>query len=335
MAGPLGNRTPGWWIRRALVSSGAVALTLAGGLALVSVLLTEPLERSADAHPAAPSEPPSTGSSLVGVEAATATSGPAALAEEVTPLTPTRKPLSWPEKRVDGTPAKQFLLDYLLEVQSILAAVKTYTATFRKQERIEGVLGPEQTIALKLRHEPLSIYMRFLDHDAGKEVIYFPERFDNFLIGHKGGLARRLLPRLKLAPDSPLALAENRRPVNEAGLARMVDRLVEYRRLDLKDADAVTILDRVTNDEGLLRYQALHLHEIQTDERPFARVEVLFDPVTLLPVQFTGYDWPDRALGQSEPQLGERYSYSDVQFDAPLEDLDFDPANTLYEFRRF
>src|SRR5262249_48909601 len=71
---------------------------------------------------------------------------------------PARKPLEWPEDRLDGEPAKRLLLDVLLAGRERLNAASGYTATFRKQERINGKFGPEQTMLMKVRHQPFSIY---------------------------------------------------------------------------------------------------------------------------------------------------------------------------------
>ncbi len=118
--------------------------------------------------------------------------------------------------------------------------VEGYTATFRKQERIGGKLGPEQTLAMKVRNRPFAIYLKFLAPKAGKEVVYAEGHHDNKVIAHNGDWTRRLVPRLAVAPDSPLALADSRHPVTEAGLVNLPDKLLHFRKLDMGDPDAVT-----------------------------------------------------------------------------------------------
>jgi hypothetical protein len=240
----------------------------------------------------------------------------------------------WPEGRLEGNAAKRLLLDTMLAVQGRLKNVAGYTATFRKQERIDGVLGPEQTMAMKIRHHPFAIYLKYLSPNAGKEVVYAEGHHDNKIIAHSGGVARFLVPRLAVLPDHPLALADTRHSITEAGLANLTDRLLSFRRLDLDDPDAATILDRATDANGRPWLRSLHTHPHYDGRRPFARVEILYDPETRLPLRIDNYDWP--APGhEGDLLLAERYIYEDVDLGAVLTGLDFDPANPAYAFHRY
>lgn len=241
--------------------------------------------------------------------------------------------LAWPEETLSGMRAKQLLLDVLLAAERRLDAVGGYTATLYKQERLKGKLGPDQRVELKVRHEPFAIYMKFLEPDKGKEVVYATGRYDDNIIAHGGGLSRAILPRLKVKPDSALALAGNRHPITDAGLLNLTRKLIRFRRWDLVDEDAGTILDRFTDEAGRTFLRSIHTHTVPHPDRPFAYVEVLYDPESKLPVRFMGHDWPESSA--ENPPLGEKYVYEDIDLDAPLTDLDFDPANPAYGFHRF
>ena len=116
---------------------------------------------------------------------------------------------------------------------------------------------------------------------------------------------------LSVAPTDPIALADCRHPITEAGLANLTDKLVHFRRLDLTDPEAVTILDRTTDADGRTWLRSVHTHPHWKPERPFAHVEVLYDPETLLPRSITSYDWP--RPGQADgPLLAEHYAYDDL-----------------------
>ena len=245
--------------------------------------------------------------------------------------------LEWPADRLEGEAAKRLLLEILQADRDHLRALTGYTATLRRRERVDGTLGDLQTIALKVRHRPFAVYLRFVEPEAGKEVVYDASRYDGDVMAHPGGFARKLLPILKFPPDSTLAMADNRHPITEAGILGLTDRLIGFREIDLLDPEAGTVLDRVTGPEGRAYLRSVHTHPVHHPDRPFAYVEVLYDPETKLPVRITSYDWPeDGSTPDLETlELAEMYQYDDLDLDAPLTDLDFDPANPLYEFRRF
>jgi hypothetical protein len=102
----------------------------------------------------------------------------------------------------------------------------------------------------------------------------------------------------------------------------------------MDDPDAVTVLDRTTGDDGKPRLRSVHTHPHCDGRRPFARVEILYDPETQYPIEISSYDWP--AAGHSgELELAEKYVYDDLRFDARLTATDFDPKNPDYAFMRF
>lgn len=242
--------------------------------------------------------------------------------------------LEWPRDRMDGQAAKRRLLDVLRADQDALRSVEGYTALFKKRERIRGTLRNEEVLEMKVRCRPFSVYCKFRTPEAGKEVVYAEGRHDNHVIAHGSGFSRLLIPRLKVAPTHPLALADSRHPVTEAGLHSLVDKLVAFRELDLNDAEAETILDRLTDNDDRPWLRSIHTHPNRNPERPFARVEVLYDPKTKLPWRITSYDWPE-AGETGDLKLAEQYTYDELHLGGSFSDLDFDPANPAYAFTRY
>ncbi len=247
-----------------------------------------------------------------------------------------KAPLCWPETRMEGEPAKQLLLEITQAAQTRISSSPGYKAVFYKQERIRDKLLPEQKMELKIRNSPFAIYLRFLDppSERGKEVVYADGKHENKLIGHYGGLSRRLLPRIAVAPNNPVALADSRHPVTEAGLANLIKQLLRFRKLDLGNSDAGTILDWQVEPDGSRLPKSIHSHARRDGVRPFCKVEIIYDPKTWLPIRIDGYDWPAEG-DPGGPKLAERYRYEDLHLDVEFEDLDFDPANPEYQFRRF
>jgi|GEM_PF-866959 len=269
--------------------------------------------------------------------------------------TPAAVPLVWPETIQQGDHAKRLLLAILEEVERRLQSYPGHRAQFKRLERIHGQLGPWQTIELKVLHNPLSVYMKFLEPDDGKEVLYSQGRFDNHLIAHPGGMARLLTPRLKLDPNGPLAMAENRHPITSAGLLNLVRRLIHFRRLDLNHPTSHLRLDHIETPDGQMVFRSCHRHLKRTDQHPYSRSEIWYDSATCLPIRVENHDWPAGIiLGRTisspadlgdpfaifdAPDNGETlveiYEYAYLDFETPLTPLDFDPANPAYGFRRF
>lgn len=241
----------------------------------------------------------------------------------------------WPEHRLEGQQAKQYLLDFMEHAVSKLDQVEGYTASFTRQERIKGELGPEQSLQIKVQHDPFAVYLRFEAPRPGKEALYHEGRFDDHLLAHNGDWTRRLFPRLKVDPYGPIALAENRHPITEAGLAHLARKLLHFRQLDLDDPMAETILDREIDENGKLWYSSTHSHASFTDDRPFAYVEIRYCPELLIPLHIVSYDWPQPGCDDGELQLAERYHYENVDFDITFSALDFDPTNPDYGFKRY
>ena len=275
----------------------------------------------------APLEPPSP-----------STSDPAPRPEP-TPTTTTPPPskprlADWPEAPLEGEAAKVLSLASLLVAKERLEASGGYSAVFRKTERAKGVLGKEQVLEMKCRRKPFAVYLKFRTPEPGKEVVFSSGHYDDHVIAHGVGISRKLVPRLKVTPETARTITGDRHPITEAGLFNLTDRLIKYRKMDLNDPEARTVLDRTTDDQGRPRLRSRHTHLVHKDDRPFEMVEVLHDPATRIPVSIRSYDW--LSPGESgEPKLAEVYRYDDLKLDLDLSDLDFDPANPAYEFTRF
>ncbi len=303
---PRRRRLPRWVIGLAVVAALGVLGTGA------SWLLTEPLVD----HPVPP----------LGVDAPSA------------PLASSGKvddgPPAWPEGRMEGEEAKKILLASALRSVDHLGRIKDYTATLRKHERINGILGPEQTLAMKVRNDPFAIYLKFLAPKAGKEVVFAEGHHENKVVAHSGDWTRRLIPRLAVPLDSPLALADSRHPVNEAGLLALARKLLMYRRMDVGDSLAETVIDRTTDPDGKPALRSVHVHSDPNAGRPFVRVEILYEPATQYPIRIDSYDWA--APGHVGPlDLAESFYYTDIKLNAALTGADFDINNPAYEFMRF
>ena len=98
--------------------------------------------------------------------------------------------------------------------------------------------------------------------------------------------ARRRRP----TPPSPWPTPATRSP--RPGSSTSPANSSHFRKIDMDDPDARTVLDRITDPDGQAWLRSVHTHSVDDGSRPFARVEVLYDPETQFPLQISNYDWP-------------------------------------------
>jgi hypothetical protein len=223
-----------------------------------------------------------------------------------------------------------------------LQAHTDYTCTFVKQERVDGGdLSDVQTMLLKLRHQPFSVYMKWEEGgDRGREVLYVDGQYDSKLLVKLGGFKGRLLPHLKLDPTGSLAMGETRHPIVEMGLLHLTELTLSYRRRDLSNLDKLKwrmIEDESYADRPCVCFQIDYLS--QEYEPVYKRSMVWFDREYSIPVCVKNYGWFDETEGLEGEELEqatliELYGYSGVNFGSKLADADFDKSNTEYTFRR-
>ena len=243
-----------------------------------------------------------------------------------------------PSGGVKGKLALMMKLALLQEGCNRLEKVPHYTATFFKQERLEGGDLPEgQTMFMKLRHEPFSVYMKWLDGDVGREVLYVDGAHNGRMLVKKGGQVGKMLPSLKLDPNGTLAMSESRHPVTEAGLLKLAKMIADYCRRDVGLSEGVSchlIGEERVNDRAC--YCFLTEYASKEVEPDYRKSLVYVDTELSLPIHVKNYGWPD-AEGQEsidDATLIEVYSFADLRLDQRLADNAFDHTNKEYTFKR-
>jgi hypothetical protein len=220
-----------------------------------------------------------------------------------------------------------------------LQSIKDYSALMTKRERVAGKLLDYQYMYAKIRHEPLSVYLRFLGPPdlRGREVIYVAGRNNGNILAHepadkKGvmGIVGNLVGTHGVSPTGTLAMMMNRYPITEIGMLNLTKRLVEVGEQDMRhqEADAKYYGHARVNDRECDAW--VFTHPVRRDYFRFHRAEVFIDKELNLPIRYAGYDWP--AKEGDSPVLLEEYTYSKIKLDNGFTDLDFDVKNPQYEF---
>ena len=215
-----------------------------------------------------------------------------------------------------------------------------YTATFFKQEELDGDLGEGQIIEMKVRHQPFSTYMKWLSGDKGQEVLFVDGHYDGKMIVKAGGLKGRFLPALKLDPTGSMAMRAARYPVTKAGLLQLARTIVSYREHDLKMPNGVSC-QMVDNQKFSDRdtYYFLIEYAARENSKTYRKSEIYVDKELSMPVCVRNYSWPEEGselVGEKldEKTLIEFYSFTNLNFERQLADIDFDRMNKAYRLRR-
>jgi hypothetical protein len=209
-----------------------------------------------------------------------------------------------------------------------IAALPGYVCVFAKKEVVDDHLI-EQTIKLKIRHKPFSVYMYFQEPKAGREVIFVEGRNENRLLVHETGLAS-LIGTLALSPEDPRVLAENRHPITKAGIVRTVEAQIanweserKYGEVEVRyfeDAKVGDLVCRVVESS----------HPQPRKQFPFQMTRLWIDTATGFPVRLQQFAFPRKSGGKAP--VVEDYTFTELKTDVELTDRDFDVENPEYNF---
>jgi hypothetical protein len=206
-----------------------------------------------------------------------------------------------------------------------------YTCTFSKQEQLKKGPPTRQTMALKFRREPFSVYLKYVDPNAGREVIYVEGRNNGKLHVHEASGLASLIGTITLMPTCNEAMKDNKYPLTMIGMEKMLDGfIVEWEEAQKHSDTRVQHYPLAKIGETpCLMYEVTHPQ--QREPFKFHIGRVYFDKKTLLPIRAEHHAFP--AKSGAEPQLVEEYSYIDVKPEASLAESDFDVKNEKYGFR--
>ena len=233
-----------------------------------------------------------------------------------------------------STPARMSLVDairFVQERQAALRELADYTAVFTKTELIEK-RTTRQKMDMKFRREPFSVYFECHSKlDPRREVIYVEGANDGHLLLHEAGL-KAIIGTVMLKPDDARIMEENRYPITDAGLAKMIDILLAIWEQEKNiDPDQVEVKLLATETVAGAECDGIEVtHPLKRPELKFHSTRLLFDRQTKLPVQVEQYGWPEKSAEKAP--IVEKYTYTDVKPNVGLTDADFDPRNPDYQF---
>ena len=215
------------------------------------------------------------------------------------------------------------------KAREAMKGVNDYEAEFTKRELIGRKLL-KTTMKLKLRHEPFSVYLKFLDPSAGREVIFVEGRNKGNLSVHEVGI-RSIVGTLSLLPTGPDAMADNRHPVTMIGMQNLLDKIITQWEAEGKLGDVKTQKypeAKLPSGEECVAYESLH--PTQRNQFKFHITRLWIEKKTGLAIRLEQLGFPPAA--DKAPPIVEEYTYSKIKTNVPLGDRDFDIKNPGYAF---
>jgi hypothetical protein len=239
------------------------------------------------------------------------------------PQMPTVVPMQPRPLNPDGTTVMEEPLRLMAAARQSFQNLQDYTCVLVKRERLRGQLQPDQVIAMRVRNQPFSVYLRWEQPRslAGQEACYVTGRNDGMMRVHSTGLVGAIGGWVSLDPRDPRVMEHSRHSITEAGIGNLLDRYgsrwEEERRLNVTD---VHVADFVYNSRPCRRVELIHP---PGGSFTYYRSLLYFDNETHLPIRVENYDWP-RSRDNAAGELVEVYSYIDLRPNVGLRDDAFD-----------
>jgi hypothetical protein len=215
-----------------------------------------------------------------------------------------------------------------------ISAIEDYSCVLVKREWVNGHLIGPQTLAIKVRQHPFSVYTCFLTpaEVRDQEAIYVQGQHNDKVLAHCTGVRHRLLGTVALKPTGPIALHDNRYPITELGLLRLTERLIEIGESERPYGEC-----RVTTSAGLeVAGRGCSCIMVEHPRRQsyfkYNLAKIYIDDELQLPIRFEAYEWSPDAEGK--PRLVEEYAYTRLKLNNGFTDADFETSNPEYAFSR-
>lgn len=199
--------------------------------------------------------------------------------------------------------------------------IQEYTSIYLKEERLDtGKLRPQETVLVKFR-KPHQIYMKWIKEPNKDMELIYPVR-DNKLLVEPGGILDWITPKMYLNPTNNLAMMRNRHPVTEANIGYLVRRYTQDFRKALEKKELRVLLEEGSSFMG----RSANRLEVYLHEEGYYcyRSIVYFDKENHFPLHVEFYD--------KENKLFERVSFTQLNLNPGLKDIDFDEENPEYDF---
>jgi hypothetical protein len=210
-----------------------------------------------------------------------------------------------------------------------LQSVDDYEAVITRRELVNGEFKTE-TMQMKFRQEPFSVYLLFGGEKAGREVIYVDGENNNELLAHEGSGFTSFFGTISLKPDNPQVLAESRHKITDIGLRNMISAISKRweEESQFGECDVKYYQQAKVNEMECLAIECTHPRPRRQFQFHISRL--FLDKQTNFPIRVENWGFP--AQPGAKPALVEEYTYSELKTNVGLTDLDFSRDNPAYKF---
>jgi hypothetical protein len=227
-------------------------------------------------------------------------------------------------KQGDEHPLMPVIRGLTASQEIIDKSIRDYSCTFVKRERVDGVLGEQQHIYLKVMHEPFSVHMLFKQPFAGREVVYVAGQNDNKLVARDVGFAK-IVGKISLDPTGARAMKGQKHPITSVGIRNLCGKLIKMHEVELKFAECEVTVNPEPTIDGRKTTLVQIIHPTPRKEFKNYVARIFFDNEHQIPIHYDAYSWPAQAGGK--PELEESYTYQNLQLNNNFTASDFDPNN--------
>ncbi|MBR9800594.1 MAG: DUF1571 domain-containing protein [Rubinisphaera brasiliensis] len=213
--------------------------------------------------------------------------------------------------------------------QKAIREVNDYQGVLTKREYIGKKLHTQQ-MEIKVRHEPFSVYLKFREPFAGREVLFVEGQNNNQMLAHEGSGLASIVGTISLPLDSSRAMENNKYPVNMIGMSNMIDKVVE--RWEYETQFGECEVKYYPNAQlGNVQCRVVETSHPQPRRQfRFSLTRLYLDKETNLPIRCECYGFP--MSPNEKPPLLEEYTYTSLRVNVGLRDFDFDRNNPSYQF---
>ncbi len=211
-------------------------------------------------------------------------------------------------------------LRLIADAQSSFEKVTDYTCTLVKKERINGDMTPDHVIAMSVRKEPFSVYLRWMEpkSNVGQEVCYVAGRNDGKMRVKSAGLLGAI-GFVSIDPTDPRAQKTSHHAITEAGIGNLIQRFADRWQVERQlNVTQVKLGDYEYNKRRCVRVETIHPTNPDNQFLCY-RTVLYFDKENHLPIRVEAYDWPT-APGDVKGLLLEVANYVNLRLNVGLPD---------------